>query len=286
MPVYVPDETLPIYPAISTTVKNGIKYKVYYETDWHQVITEDGVPLCVLLQSMPQLSGDRTYKYCGVLKNVPGQTGTQRLYDLTSQKIGDVYLVETDKVFDGKHVYDTYVWLGNEYGWFFCGTNTRNTISDLPDYMKQLPAEIGDVGNVLVVSADGRTMEWDDPIANHNLDEHSHEDIRDKVELKADKLIILSDALKPEDWVYNSRHGYYEYLYTSPKLPLNSYFDITPVINNDNDENTLRHAGIKPVYEIKYSNSGTPYATLLCKSVPLDNILICVKVFGTYNKAM
>ena len=288
MPVYVPDETLPIYPAISTTVKNGIKYKVYYETDWHQVITEDGVPLCVLLQSMPQLSGDKIYKYCGVLKNIPGKTGTQRLYDLTSQKIGDVYLVETNKVFDGKHVYDTYVWLGNDYGWFFCGTNVRNDVTELPTYMRNLPqylpAQYEDSTNILVLNSDGTGMIWDDPIGRHEDDVNAHPDLQEKIELKADKLLIYNDVLKPVDWVYNIGHGYYEYLYTSTNLPNYSYFDITPIINTDDDEKVIRHAGIKSNYEIKYSSSGIPYATLLCKSVPLDNILICIKVFGTYIK--
>ena len=285
MPLYTPDEVLPIYPTYSTVVRNGVKYKAYFETDWHQVMTEDGVPLCELLQSMPSFSTSNFYKYCGTFKSSPEISAIDQLYAITTQQNGDVYLVETDMIADGGKVCEAYVWLGNEAGWVYCGTTNRKASfnRNLPNVVRLMPTELGEPNQVMVVSEDGKSIVWGDiSLNNHNEDPNSHKDIRNELNLKADRLIIYNDTLKTDNWTYNGERVSFEYIYMSNKLPKNSYFEITPVVDNNADSKIVTDASIFPIYRVRYGSDGTPYIILRAKRVPKDHINICVKVFGTF----
>lgn len=287
MPNYIPSEVLPIYPTYSTVIKNGVKYKAYFETDWHQVITEDGVPLCDLIRSMPTYSDSNFYRYCGLLKTSPSQSGIDKLYALTTQTIGDIYLVETDMIVDGGRVCETYVWLGNENGWIYSGTTNRKASinRDLPDVIKLFPDDLGEPGEALIVSADGKNLAWGKQSINaHNADTQAHKDIRDQLNLKADKLIIFNDTLSSSSWSYNGEYPCFEYIYTNDKLPKKSYFEISTVVESQNISNEISSAGISPTYKIEYGTDEVPYCILRAKRVPNINIDICVKVFGTYEE--
>lgn len=286
MPLYVPNEVLPIYPTYATTVKDGVKYKAYFETDWHQVITEDGVPLCELLQSMPAYSTHNFYKYCGIFKSSPNSTAIEQLYAVNNQKNGDVYLVETDMIADGLKVCEAYVWLGNESGWVYCGTSNRRASlnKDLPEVLKLFPDKLGEPNQVLVVSKDGKSITWGEPTGEGTQDIEALEEIRQTLNLKADKLVIFNDNLSVGGWTYNGEYPCFEYMYTSDMLPDGAYFEITPVIENRSDAGVVSHAGISPVYKIQSANNSRPYAILRAKRVPSADIEICVKSFGTYNE--
>ena len=286
MPLYVPSETLPIYPTYSTVVKDGVKYKTYLETDWHQVMTEDGVPLCDLLRSMPSYNTTNFYRFCGIFKASPKQTAIEQLYALTTQLTGDVYLVETDMVTESGKVYESYVWLSNESGWVYCGTTNRKASinRDLPDVIRLFPDELGEPNQVLVVGEDGKTLSWgSNHIGSHNTDSDAHQDIRDALSMKSDRLIIFNDVLSPSGWTFNGNYPCFEYIYSSDNLPGQSYFDITPVVNSQQDALSIAACGISPVYQI-HSSENTSYAVLRAKRVPSVNIPICVKCFGKYNE--
>ena len=285
MPLYTPDELLPIYPTYSTVIKNGVKYKAYFETDWHQVMTEDGVPLCELIQSMPTFSTTNFYKYCGTFKSSPSQTAIEQLYALNSQNNGDVYLVETDMVTDEGRVCEAYVWLGNEAGWVYCGTTNRKASlnRDLPNVVKLLPSEIGEPNQVMVVSKDGKSIVWGDySFDTHNEDPEAHQDIRNELDLKADRLIIYNDTLESSYWSYNGAIGAFEYIYRNDKLPKKAYFELTPVVETPTELKNVSDAGIFAVYRVQYGYDGTPYTILRAKHVPKNSFDVCVKVFGTF----
>ena len=290
MPLYTPQEVLPIYPTYTTIVKDGVKYKAYFETDWHQVITEDGVPLCELLQSMPSINADNMYKYCGIFKSSPQKTAIDQLYELSNQNTGDVYLIETDMLVDGGYVCEAYVWLGNEPGWVYCGTTNRKASinRDLPEVVKLFPSEVGEPGQILVIGDDGKSITWgtisEISTDGHNSDPDAHPSLQKDIELKADKLIIFNDILKTNSWVYSEANQCFEYLYQSEKLPLSSYFELTAIVNSDEDSKIMAGASISPVYKIQYGENKIPYTILRAKHVPNADIGICVKVFGTYNE--
>lgn len=284
MALYTPDELLPIYPTYTTVVKDGIKYKAYLETDWHQVITEDGIPLCKLLQSMPQYSSTDFYKYKGIYKDTPSLTAIEQLYATINQGVGDVYLVETDRVSDGI-VDEAYVWLGNDAGWVYCGTTNRKAslYKDLPNMVRLFPDKIGEPDQILVVGKDGKSITWGESSVNtHNEDELAHPDIREKIDLKADKLIIFNDTLSIDEWFYDSTYPSFAYIYTNDKIPPNSYFEITPIVNKPEEAYNVSDAGIIPVYQINCVDDNPSYTILRSRRVPGENINICVKVFGTY----
>ena len=287
MPLYVPDEVLPVYPTYTTVVKNGVKYKAYFETDWHQVMTEDGVPLCDLIQSMPSYNANNFYRYRGLFKTTPDASAIDQLYAVTTQKTGDVYLVETDMIVDDGRVCEAYVWLGNESGWVYSGTTNRKASlnKDLPEVVRLFPDTLGEPGQVLIVGKDGKSLAWGGySIGDHNEDPEAHKDIRNELTLKADKLIIFNDVLLSSGWVYNGEYPCFEYIFQNSKLPKNSYFEITPVVDNTAESRNISEAAISPVYRIHYSADKTPYAILRAKRVPDEDIEICIKCFGTYDE--
>ena len=288
--VYVPDEVLPIFPTYSTVVKDGVKYKAYFETDWHQVMTEDGVPLCQLLESMPSIGDNGYFRYCGILKNRPDMTAMEQLYALRDQTTGDIYLIETDIVSENGRVCELYVWLGNATGWVFCGTTDKKASVELslPETMQLFPRELGKPNQVLIVSEDGKTLVWGaseatKEIEAHNSDTSAHQDIRDAIDLKADRLVIFNDELLTSEWVYNSEFPCFEYVYTNEKFPKGSYFEIVPIVNSTTDSDRISESGLSGVFEIFTDPSHAPYAIFRSSKVPSENISICIKLFGTFK---
>ena len=279
--LYVPDETLPIFPGYSTQVIEGVKYKVYFETDWHQVMTEDGVTLCDLLANVPT-STERFYRYCGTLRSTPTQTAMQRLYAIVNPKLGDVYLVETDRMVETAYVCETYVWLNT---WVYSGTTHRETSidHDLPKIIKLFPDTLGEPDQILVVNKNGTGITWGNPVEDHNTSEKAHTDIRNSIDLKADKMIIVNDTLLTSKWVYNNSYPGFEYHYTNDNIPIGAYFEITPIINNSVDAKIITNSSISGVFEISTGSDKKPFAVFTAKRVPSLDIPICVKVFGTYN---
>lgn len=292
MAQYVPNETLPIYPTYSTVVKNGVKYKAYFETDWHQVITEDGVPLCELIRSLPSYNLDGYFRYCGILRNLPDKTAIDQLYALTSQKVGDVYLVETDILSKVGYVLESYVWYGNEAGWVYSGTTSRKESEniDLPDIIKLFPDELGEPGQVLVVTEDGKGITWGNigspgggaDFAAHNNDPNAHKLIQDKIELKADKLIIFNDYLDTTGWTYDSEFNVFKYVYTNEKIGIGKYFELSPACTTVEENRAVAYANIHPTFEIVNPSDSSSYAILKASRVPTEPIPICIKVFGSY----
>lgn len=289
---YVPDETLPIYPTYTTVIKDGIKYKAYMETDWHQVMTEDGVPLCQVLQSMPSFDDSKYFRYKGTLQDKPGTTAMEQLYAITDQKNGDVWLVQTSMTVDttsgAEIVCEMYVWLDGS--WIYSGTTNKKASvnSALPEVVQLFPDTLGEVGQTMVIGADGKSIVWGDSgtaaIEEHNKDENSHQDIRRELNLKADKLRIFDDVIQTTGWNYNDKYGAFEYMYLSPKLPVGSYFELVPQISNQGEADTIASYGMSTTYEIISQEGYVPYALLHSKRVPIVPINICVKVLGTYEK--
>ena len=287
MPLYVPPETLPIYPTFSTVVKNGVTYKAYFETDWHQVITEDGVPLCDLLRAMPEFNTTNFYKYCGILKSNPESSGIDQLYALTTQNVGDVYLIETDLIRGSGYVYEAYVWLGNGIGWVYCGTTNRQASlkKDLPEVLSLFPEELGEPNQVLIIGKDGKSITWGEPPSDIDTDAIAEEVAKKALEvIKTDRLIIFNDVLTTDGWVYNKDYPCFEYLYTNKNLATNCYFEITAAVDTPEEVKNVADAKISPIYQIKLGENHAPYTTLRAKHVPNSDIRICVKSFGTYDE--
>ena len=295
-PPFMPGEALPIYPTYSTQVIHGKTYKTYLETDWHQVKTNDGVSLHDLLQSIPLFDAAKGfYKYCGIIRNNPTKISAMKQLNLmTDQAIGDVYLIETEVVVDGGYVCEAYVWLGNDIGWTYCGTTNRKKSleQDLSETVRLLPEDLGEPGEVLLVGSDGKSLVWgaasstamaaaNAVVQEHNDDGTSHQDIRDEMLLKADKLSVFMDTLEVGQWKYNETLLCYEYTYSSDNLPINAYFEITAIAETYEDTKMLSEAGIHQGFQIITGNNEPSYAIFRSKYVPADNIKICVKNFGT-----
>ena len=282
---HTPRENLPIYPGYATEIYNGVKYKVYYETDWHQVLTEDGVPLCELLRNLPIPSKQNFYQYKGVLRNLPGKTGIEQLYAKTGQKVGDVYLVETDVIADNRYVCEVYVWMDSSNGWVFHGSMVE---TNLPPILREIPKEFGDPEQVLIISKDGKHITWGDPIREHNNDLTAHADIRQKIEeieIKAKSIKVFNAIIDSGNWTYNSSNGYYEYIFTDSRIPPKVYFELTPVIESKSVSTIIGNAHMVPVYAIDYMDDTHPsYAILRSEFVPQGNIPVNVKIFGSAEK--
>lgn len=286
---YTPVELLPIYPAIATTIRDGRKYKCYYETDWHQVMTEDGISLCKLLKSLPSVDATNFFRFCAILRN-SDKSAMEQLYEMTSQQLGDIYLVETTYITNGPKVYEVYMWLDESAGWVYCGTTNRKETArqDGPEVLRLFPEGLGKPDAFLIVSKDGREMVWgptrDEMFDEHNSDEASHADIREALDLKADKMSIYNDVLVRQEWTYNGDYPSFEYVYTSENLPASAYFDICPIVQSKHDGDVISKAGMYGAFEIKTSkNDEHTCAIIRAKRVPDEDIKICVKVFGAHS---
>ena len=286
-PAFDDGRNLPIYPTYSHQVINGVKYKTYLETSWTQVKTEDGVNLRDLLRSLPILGKDSFYRYKGVLRNLPEISAIDQLYNLPHPDKGDVYLVEARYLADGRYVCEVYAYLGRLEGWVYHGTTNRRATAheDLPNVLKLMPSELGDADQFLIVSADGKRITWGNPIRDHDKDPKAHEDIRKLIEdirVEAGKVIVFNDTIRAEGWLYNPNNNYFEYVFQSDRIPAQSYFEITPIINDQTMSRVIAIARINPTYLIKNQPGYPSYAILRAVRVPTMNIGVSVKVIGPY----
>ena len=283
---YGPGSKLPIYPTYSTQVINGVKYKAYYETDWNQVMTEDGVSLRNLLKSLPIYNKEAFYHFRGILRNRPDITAINQLYNLPHPMIGDVWLVETTWVSaQDRVVCEVYVFLDPTQGWVYSGTTDRytSTLRSLPKTLQLMPSELGEAQQFLIVSEDGKSLTWGNPVKDHNEDPQAHRDIRKLIEdisITAAKIRIFQDTITAGGWVYNGSNGYFEYVYTNDKIPFKSYFEITPIIEQKEMVRVIANAGMHSVYRICSGENFPSYAILKALNVPSMNIDVSIKVFG------
>lgn len=286
MALYEPDEVLPSYPTYQTVIKDGVRYKAFYETNWNQVMTDDGTPLAEVIHNLPDLAKDKFYRYRGRLHNKPGTSAMDQLYSIYTPEYGDVYLVEmTTQYYEDRSTYEAYVWLGE---WVFSGsTSMKSTINkELPECIRLFPPELGEADQSLLISKDGKYITWGDPTGPHNENPDAHRDIRNLIEKKADKLDIFNDILYKDHWIHNPDANRYEYNYTNDNLPKGSYFELIPMIDENNLEvrTALANADICNTYKIR-NGFENAYTTLTANHCPTLDIEICVKVYKSFTES-
>lgn len=281
----VPSDTLPIYPTYQTVVVNGVTYKSYAETDWHQVITEDGISLYELLQNLPDVNLENYYHLCGTFVDTPNATAIEQLYALNTQAIGDVYLVRTNMLGERGYVYEMYTWGGNTIGWIFSGTtNKKLTIQDsLTTVLKLIPDSLGEPGQSLVVNADGTGIVWGAGSSQDPTQDLTPA-VQEQLALKADKIIIFNDYLPITGWEYDSNLNCFYYIYTNSKIPHNSYFEISTVFSTQDDIDNINESRFFNSTEIAFGENGISYATIRARSIPEMQIQLCIKVFGVFTE--
>lgn len=299
---------LPTMPYTFTTTHDGIQYEVHPLTDVHQVLTEDGIRLCDVLNRLAtknelkdeikKISPDCPwFRFKGVLRDLPDIKAIDQLFAKTSPLTGEVWLVEvtppiTDDAPPEKiiKIFDMYVYSTVESGWVFIGSTQRqDTLNN--DVLKLFPTELGKPGQYLVVNEDGTSLTWgyggenpDEPLTfgQHNADPDAHPALRAAIDLKADKLLIFNDVLSKDAWTWDGENPYFTYIYKSKNLPTGTYFEMIPAVDNQEDLNVIAAANVLPSYRIVDSDAGA-YAILRSKHVPEMDIPICVKSYGKYE---
>lgn len=284
---FSPHQNYPIYPTYATEVINGTKYKVYLETNWEQIVTEDGVSLKDLIQKLPVWEEPQYFNYKGYLRNSPKKSAMEKLLEIRDPQLLDIYLVERDYVFEGDYVSEIYSWYGNLSGWVYMGsTNPVGTIRHaLPGILNLLPDDLGEPNDFLLVNEEGTGIIWANPLRDHNVDDKAHPDIRqliEEIEISANvgKVHISEDTLLFDQWIYNPVTEYYEYDYSSENLEDHSYFEITPMIRDLYTAEAILKSGINPTYQIYFDEIDRPHAIIRSKTPPPIDIPVSIKVFG------
>ena len=282
---FSPHQNYPIYPTYATEVINGTKYKVYLETNWEQIVTEDGVSLKDLIQKLPVWEEPQYFNYKGYLRNSPKKSAMEKLLEIRDPQLLDIYLVERDYVFEGDYVSEIYSWYGNLSGWVYMGsTNPVGTIRHaLPGILNLLPDDLGEPNDFLLVNEEGTGITWANPLRDHDTSPTAHPDIRkliEDIEISANKVRVFQDTIFFEQWIYNPITDYYEYDYTNEKIFEESYFEVTPMIDDQYTAELIRKAEINPSYPIYFPESGSPHAIIRAKNPPELDIPISVRVFG------
>ena len=282
---FSPHQNYPIYPTYATEVINGTKYKVYLETNWEQIVTEDGVSLKDLIQKLPVWEEPQYFNYKGYLRNSPKKSAMEKLLEIRDPQLLDIYLVERDYVFEGDYVSEIYSWYGNLSGWVYMGsTNPVGTIRHaLPGILNLLPDDLGEPNDFLLVNEEGTGITWANPLRDHDTSPSAHPDIRkliEDIEISANKVRVFQDTIFFEQWIYNPITDYYEYDYTNEKIFEESYFEVTPMIDDQYTAELIRKAEINPSYPIYFPESGSPHAIIRAKNPPELDIPISVRVFG------
>lgn len=282
---FSPHQNYPIYPTYATEVINGTKYKVYLETNWEQIVTEDGVSLKDLIQKLPVWEEPQYFNYKGYLRNSPKKSAMEKLLEIRDPQLLDIYLVERDYVFEGDYVSEIYSWYGNLSGWVYMGsTNPVGTIRHaLPGILNLLPDDLGEPNDFLLVNEEGTGITWANPLRDHDTSPTAHPDIRkliEDIEISANKVRVFQDTIFFEQWIYNPITDYYEYDYTNEKIFEESYFEVTPMIDDQYTAELIRKAEISPSYPIYFPESGSPHAIIRAKNPPELDIPISVRVFG------
>lgn len=280
---FTPKSNLPEYPTYATQVVNGIKYKVYLETGWERVITQDGISLKDLIKALPVYDPPAYYHYKGYLKNKPKKSAMEQLLEIKNPEMLDIYLVERDYTYEGEFVSEIYTWYGYESGWVYQGsTNPVGTIQHaLPGILDLIPETLGEPADFLLVTEDGKGITWGNPLRDHMNDPNSHPDIRKLIDdIVVPKIKMLSDVLHSELWVYNPITEYYEYDYSNDGIAIGAYFEITPMIDDLEISEIIRKSEINPSYPILFSQSHTPHAMIRAVRPPQADIPISVRIFG------
>lgn len=191
---------LPVIPYTLTTTIDGIKYETHVLTNTCQVITEDGITLCDILddlvtneklQEVIKTVGyeNPVYQYKGILLNLPDKSAIDQLYDKVGMQDGEVYLVqcststadpyqavamsipstamsmETRVAVNRK--FDMYCWSEVISEWVYFGSTEKNSLpDDFPiESLQEFPQSLGKPGQVVTVATDGASLTWAYPNA-------------------------------------------------------------------------------------------------------------------------
>lgn len=301
---------LPVIPYTLTTTLDGIKYETHVLTNTCQVITEDGIALCDVLKELvthsdlealiPQVnSGKPSYHYMGILMNKPDISAIDQLYEKVGMQDCEVYLVQrsVDTSLNNDtnsqrniNAYDMYCWADAIHSWVFSGSTEKNMGSlELSESLNAFPEKLGLPGQTIMVSTNGKTLEWKFPdksaevqLESHNNDAMAHPMLLEQLSSKASKLKIFNTVLEKCQWSWMSGAGYYSYILSDERFKPHSYFEITPIAFTKSEMNILRNAGIHPIYKIEDSEQGS-YAILHADHVPVRDIEVCVKLYGDYD---
>lgn len=315
---------LPVIPYTLTTTIDGIKYETHVLTNTCQVITEDGITLCDILkdlvtnetleEAMKGITFENTvYQYKGILLNKPGFSAIDQLYSKVGMQDGEVYLVQCSNAetqnartpvvyMNAKQVaeldsdmpekrFDMYTWSATLNQWLYFGSTEKSSLPDgFPiDSLMEFPETLGKPGQTVVVSANGKSLEWKYPDASteevlkaHNEDENAHPGIWRELEKKADKLKIFNSVIYKDSWAWTGEGGFYTCIFTNKNLPSHCYFEITPIAVTKPKLDNLKNASIHPIYSIENTSEGS-YAELHADHVPAEDIEICIKVYGDFD---
>lgn len=315
---------LPVIPYTLTTTIDGIKYETHVLTNTCQVITEDGITLCDILkdlvtsetleEAMKGITFENTvYQYKGILLNKPGFSAIDQLYSKVGMQDGEVYLVQCSNAetqnartpvvyMNARQVaeldsdmpekrFDMYTWSATLNQWLYFGSTEKSSLPDgFPtDSLMEFPETLGKPGQTVVVSANGKSLEWKYPDASteevlkaHNDDENAHPGIWRELEKKADKLKIFNSVIYKDSWAWTGEGGFYTCIFTNKNLPSHCYFEITPIAVTKPKLDNLKNASIHPIYSIENTSEGS-YAELHADHVPAEDIEICIKVYGDFD---
>lgn len=293
---------LPVIPYTLTTKINGIEYETHILTNTCQVITEDGLLLCDVLDNLvtnDQLkealggfnTSEPTYRYKGTLVNKPDLPAITQLYNKLGNQDGDVYVVQcsSSNKNDVTNRYDMYCWADMINQWVFFGTTDKTSlVSPDSEIITLFPSKLGQPGQVLTVSGSGGSLEWtfpdasfDEAMDGHNHDLTAHPEIWDALSAKADKLRIFNRTLSKENWAWLGESNCYSYVFEDESIPPHSYFELTPIAMTNDELEVLKAASIRPFYKIEDSETCS-YTILNAEHVPSTDIEVCVKVFGSF----
>lgn len=316
---------LPVIPYTLTTTIDGIKYETHVLTNTCQVITEDGITLCDILKDLVTNEELETvvkemkfenpvYQYKGILLNKPGMPAIDQLYAKVGMQDGEVYLVQCSNAenqnarspvvfLNAKQVseldseapekrFDMYTWSVSLNQWLYFGSTEKSSLPyGFPtDSLMEFPETLGKPGQTVVVTANGRSLEWkypdastEDVIEAHNNDANAHPVIWKELEKKADKLKIFNTKISKDSWAWTGEGGFYTSIFAHKNLPAHCYFEITPIAVTKAELDNLKNASIHPIYSIENTPDGS-YAELHADHVPNEDIDVCVKVYGDFDE--
>lgn len=294
---------LPVLPYIYTSVFDGIKYEIHPFTQTCEVVTEDGVSLCDVLNSLQSADEEFVefikkvdvtcpwFKYKGILKNLPDLSAIEQLYAKTTPQTGEVWLVEATKYGAVDKIYDLYAWMNDITGWVWLGSTQRKSPIENNDVLKLFPTELGKPGQYLITSPTGTTLMWaydssgsqkPTSIDQHNQDPDAHPAIQAKLDLKANEIKIFNAVLRKIDWTFSGDNPFFTYIFDDERLNKGCYFEIIPVINSEETLRVAQEAYFLPSMAIVDTDS-TTYGIIHAQRVPKADIEVTVKVYDKYQ---
>ena len=298
---------LPVLPYTYTAVFNGIKYEIHPFTQTCEVVTEDGVSLCDVIDALQAADAEFVefirkmdincpwFKYKGILRNLPDISAIEQLYAKTTPITGEVWLVEATKYGAVDKIYDLYSWINDISGWVWLGSTQRKSPIEENDVLKLFPTEIGKPGQYLITSPTGTTLMWaydssgsqkPNTIEQHNLDPDAHPAIQEKLALKANQIGIFNTVIRRSEWTFDGVNPYFTYIFDNENLTPGCYFEIIPIVDTPEKLEVAAKAGFLPSYPIKEYLIGEDkvgaYGILMAHHVPKGDIEVTVKVYDQY----